>query len=185
MFAAARAAGIRNVVWASSETVLGLPFDVPPPYIPVDEEYPPRPESTYSLVKTLEEEMARQFCRWDPDLKMIGLRFSNVMDVEDYAGFPAFDADPQLRRWNLWAYIDAPRRRAGRAACARVRGHRNRGLHHRQRRHRHVAGRSAELLAEVFPGVPSAASSASTRRCCRSTRPAASSATSREHSWRD
>src|SRR3954454_22023112 len=36
VFAAAKAAGITNVVWASSETVLGLPFDPPPPYIPVD-----------------------------------------------------------------------------------------------------------------------------------------------------
>ena len=72
VFAAARAAGIRNVVWASSETVLGLPFDTPPPYMPVDEEYPPRPETPYSLVKHLEEEMAAQFCRWDPELKMIG-----------------------------------------------------------------------------------------------------------------
>ncbi len=90
VFAAARAAGIRNVVWASSETVLGLPFDVPPPYIPVDEEYHPRPESTYSLGKTLEEEMAAQFCRWDPELKMIGLRFSNVMEPHDYERFPDF-----------------------------------------------------------------------------------------------
>ena len=32
-----------NIVWASSETVLGLPFDAAPPYVPVDEEYPPRP----------------------------------------------------------------------------------------------------------------------------------------------
>ena len=95
VFAAARTAGIRNIVWASSETVLGLPFDTPPPYIPVDEEYPVRPESTYSLVKSLEEEMARHFCRWVPDLKMIGLRFSNVMDPEDYARFPGFDADPR------------------------------------------------------------------------------------------
>ena len=107
VFAAARALGIRSVVWASSETVLGLPFDTPPPYVPVDEEYPPRPESTYSMTKALEEEMARHFCRWDPELTMVGLRFSNVMDPEDYAAFPAFDADPQLRRWNLWGYIDA------------------------------------------------------------------------------
>ena len=56
VFAAARAAGMRKIVWASSETVLGLPFDTPPPYAPVDEEYPPRPESTYSLNKALEEE---------------------------------------------------------------------------------------------------------------------------------
>ncbi len=107
VFAAARATGIRNVVWASSETVLGLPFDTPPPYIPVDEDYHPRPESSYSLAKTLEEEMAGQFCRWDPSLKMIGLRFSNVMYPEDYAEFPSFDADPMLRKWNLWGYIDA------------------------------------------------------------------------------
>ena len=50
--------------------------------------------------------MARQFCRWDPELTMVGLRFSNVMDPDDYAQFPAFDADPRLRSWNLWGYID-------------------------------------------------------------------------------
>ncbi|MEY9838168.1 NAD-dependent epimerase/dehydratase family protein [Streptacidiphilus sp. EB103A] len=107
VFAAARVAGIRNIVWASSETVLGLPFDTPPPYVPADEGYPPSPESTYSLGKHLEEQMAAQFCRWDPELKMIGLRFSNVMDVVDYADFPSYDADPALRSWNLWGYIDA------------------------------------------------------------------------------
>jgi len=107
VFSAARHAGIKNIVWASSETVLGIPFDTPPPYLPVDEEYPPRPETAYSLAKDLEEEMARQLCRWDPDLKMIGLRFSNVMEPTDYAAFPGFDADPAIRRWNLWSYIDA------------------------------------------------------------------------------
>jgi len=107
VFAAARLAGIRNVVWASSETVLGLPFETPPPYIPVDEEYPARPESSYSLAKHLDEQMAAQFARWDPRLKIIGLRFSNVMEPHDYAAFPAFDADPSLRKWNLWSYIDA------------------------------------------------------------------------------
>ena len=109
VFAAARAAGVRTVVWASSETVLGLPFgpDSPPPYIPVDEEYHPRPNSAYSLAKTLEEEMAAQFCRWDPESTMTGLRFSNVMEVADYADFPSFQDDPGRRIWNLWGYIDA------------------------------------------------------------------------------
>ncbi len=107
VFSAARVAGIKNIVWASSETVLGLPFNTPPPYLPVDEVYAARPESTYSLCKTLEEEIARQFCRWDPALKMVGLRFSNVMEPADYAAFPDFNADPLSRKWNLWAYIDA------------------------------------------------------------------------------
>ena len=107
VFHGAIRAGIRNVVYASSETVLGLPFDTPPPYIPVDEEYAARPESTYSLVKHLEEQMAIELTRWHDDLKIVGLRFSNVMAPEDYAEFPSFDADATLRKWNLWGYIDA------------------------------------------------------------------------------
>jgi nucleoside-diphosphate-sugar epimerase len=55
----------------------------------------------------VEEEMARHFTRWNPDLKLIGLRFSNVMDETDYAGFPAFESDPAARSWNAWGYIDA------------------------------------------------------------------------------
>lgn len=107
VFEACRLAGIKNVVFASSETVLGLPFDTPPPYAPVDEDYFPRPESAYSLGKLLDETMAAQYCRWDPSLRMVGLRFSNVMYPEDYKAFPKFDADPRSRKWNLWGYIDA------------------------------------------------------------------------------
>jgi nucleoside-diphosphate-sugar epimerase len=29
------------------------------------------------------------------------------MTPADYADFPSFDADPALRSWNLWSYIDA------------------------------------------------------------------------------
>lgn len=107
VFQAARTLGIRNIVYASSETLLGLPFLEDPPYLPIDEEYAARPESAYSLVKHLEETMAQQFTRWDPTLKIIGLRFSNVMDPEDYAAFAGYDADPKNRRWNAWGYIDA------------------------------------------------------------------------------
>ncbi|MFI6270108.1 NAD-dependent epimerase/dehydratase family protein [Micromonospora zamorensis] len=152
VFAAARAAGIRRVVWASSETVLGLPFDTPPPYAPVDEEYAPRPESTYSLNKALEEEMARHFCRWDPELVMVGLRFSNVMDVEDYAPFPSFDADPLLRRWNLWGYIDA---RDGAQAVERALAHDQPGadVFIIANADTVMTRSSASLMAEVYPGV--------------------------------
>jgi hypothetical protein len=68
----------QSAIWASSETLLGLPFDVPPPYIPLDEEYPARPETAYLLSKLLGEEMAKQFCRWDPELKIVALRLLNV-----------------------------------------------------------------------------------------------------------
>ncbi len=104
---AARRAGIRRIVTASSETVLGLPFAIDPPYAPVDEQYDTRPESAYSLGKHLEEELARKVVRWDPELSISALRFSNVMVPEDYAGFADFQADPASRKWNLWGYIDA------------------------------------------------------------------------------
>ncbi len=149
---AARKLGIKRIVTASSETVLGLPFDTPPPYIPVDEEYPARPETTYSLVKHLEEQLAIQLVRWDPEVSISALRFSNVMDPEDYAAFPSFDADPALRKWNLWGYIDG---RDGAQAVVRA-------------LEKHLPGfetyiiaaadtvmsrPNAELVAEVFPGV--------------------------------
>ncbi|HEY2423082.1 MAG TPA: NAD(P)-dependent oxidoreductase [Chthoniobacterales bacterium] len=107
VFEAARQLQIKNIVWASSETVLGLPFDIPPPYVPVDEEYPGRPETAYSLSKLVGEEMAKQFCRWDPELKIVGLRLSNVMSPEDYTRFLGFQDDARKRKWNVWSYIDA------------------------------------------------------------------------------
>ncbi len=106
VFQGARRAGIKTIVYASSETLLGIPFEIAPPYIPVDEEYETRPESMYSVTKHLEEQLALKLVRWDPELSITGLRFSNVMNVVDYAEFPSFDSDPALRKWNLWAYID-------------------------------------------------------------------------------
>jgi len=155
VFAAARAAQIKTVVWASSETVLGLPFgpDSPPPYLPVDEEYHPRPSSSYSLAKTLEEEMAGQFCRWDPELSMTGLRFSNVMEPADYDAFPGFDSDPALRIWNLWGYIDA---RDGAQAIRLALEYEATGMDVFiiANADTVMSRASADLMAEVFPDVP-------------------------------
>ena len=153
VFQAAKRLGIRRIVYASSETVLGLPFDVPPPYIPVDEEYAARPESTYSLVKHLEEQLAIELVRWDPELSITALRFSNVMDPDDYAAFPSFDADATLRKWNLWGYIDG---RDGAQAVSLALEKAPPGFE------RFIIAAAdtvmsrpnAELVNEVFPGVP-------------------------------
>ena len=152
VFQAARRAGIKKVVYASSETVLGLPFDIDPPYIPVDEEYPPRPESTYSLVKRLEEQMAVEMTRWDPELSITGLRFSNVMDEADYARFPSFDEDATLRKWNLWGYIDG---RDGAQAVARALENAKPGFEAFiiANADTVMSRSSASLAAEVFPNV--------------------------------
>jgi nucleoside-diphosphate-sugar epimerase len=152
VFQAARRAGIKNVVYASSETVLGLPFDVDPPYIPVDEEYAARPESTYSLVKHLEEQMAVELTRWDPELSITGLRFSNVMDAEDYEQFPSFESDARLRKWNLWGYIDG---RDGAQAVAHALENGKPGFEAFiiANSDTVMSRSSASLAAEVFPDV--------------------------------
>lgn len=107
IFSAAVALGLERIVWASSETTLGLPFDRErPAYAPIDEDHPPYPESSYALSKILSEEMARQMNRWS-GIPFVGLRFSNIMEPHDYARFPSFQADAMLRKWNLWGYVDA------------------------------------------------------------------------------
>jgi UDP-glucose 4-epimerase len=152
VFWAAVRLGIRRIVYASSETVLGLPFDVPPPYIPVDEEYAPRPESVYSLVKTLEERLATELVRWHPDLSVTALRFSNVMVPEDYTEFP-FDADARIRKWNLWGYIDA---RDGAQAIERALQTAPAGFDTFiiAAADTVMTRPNAELVAEVFPDTP-------------------------------
>jgi len=105
VFQAAAALKLSRVVWASSETTLGLPFDTPPRYAPVDEDHYPVPTSTYALSKVASETIAAHIADWS-GIPYIALRFSNIMAPEDYQWFAEFQDDPDKRRWNLWGYID-------------------------------------------------------------------------------
>jgi nucleoside-diphosphate-sugar epimerase len=154
VFAAAAHLGLQRVVWASSETTLGLPFDRPPDYAPVDEAHV-YPETSYALSKVVGEEMARQFSRWSR-IPIIGLRLSNVMVRADYERFPSYWDDPSARKWNLWGYVDESHvaESVSRALSADVRGADNFIIAAADT----VMKRpSRELMAEVFPGVPVAA----------------------------
>jgi len=151
VFDAAVRLGLRRVVWASSETTLGLPFTRPPDYAPVDEAHV-YPETSYALSKALGEEMARQFSRWS-GLPIVGLRFSNIMVREDYERFPAFWDDPQARKWNLWGYVDESHvaQSVRLALDADIRGADSFIIAASDSVMRTP---SRELMAEVFPGVP-------------------------------
>lgn len=108
VFAAAARLGMERVVWASSETLIGLPFEREQPrYVPIDENHPLLPESHYALSKLAGEAIAAQFSRWS-GIPFIGLRISNIMNEPDYTErFPGFWDDATLRAWNLWGYVDA------------------------------------------------------------------------------
>ena len=163
VFHAAAALGLATVVWASSETTLGLPFGhgreqvpggvgEPPRYAPVDEDHFPVPNTTYALSKVASETLAEQISRWS-GIPFVGLRISNIMELHDYDRFPSYWPDPHLRRWNLWGYVDV---RDVAAACrlgleADVTGSHNVIIAGADT----VMNRpSRELLAEVFPDVP-------------------------------
>jgi nucleoside-diphosphate-sugar epimerase len=105
VFQAATLAGLERVVWASSETTLGLPFDVPPRYAPVDEDHYPVPTTTYALSKVASETIAGQIAGWS-GVPFVALRFSNILGPAEYQEFPSYWDDPLARKWNLWGYID-------------------------------------------------------------------------------
>jgi nucleoside-diphosphate-sugar epimerase len=153
VFEAARMLGLERVVWASSETILGIPFDrQQPAYAPIDEDHPPYPESSYALSKLLSEELARQFNRLTAT-PFVALRFSNIMEPEDYTRFPSFWEDANLRRWNLWGYVDA--RDVGRSCALALEAELDGAEHFMVAAADTVMNRpSRELMAEVYPSVP-------------------------------
>jgi nucleoside-diphosphate-sugar epimerase len=155
VFQAAVTLGLSRVVWASSETTLGLPFDVPPRYAPVDEDHFPIPTSTYALSKVATETIAGHFAQWS-GIPFVALRFSNIWSPQYYNEFPDFWDEPQGRKWNLWGYVDE---RDVALSCRLA----------LEADEMAVAGSpafiiaaadtvmnrpSAELMASVFPGVP-------------------------------
>ncbi|WP_263732079.1 NAD-dependent epimerase/dehydratase family protein [Cellulomonas sp. SG140] len=152
VFLAAARLGLSKVVWASSETTLGLPFDVPPRYAPVDEAHFPVPTSTYALSKVLGEQTAEHVSAWS-GIPFVGLRLSNIHRPEDYARVPGYWSDLGSRRWNLWGYVDV---RDVAAACRL-------GIERPTSGSQNVIiaaadtimnTPSAELMAAVFPEVP-------------------------------
>ena len=149
---AARLLGLGRVVWASSETILGLPFDrQQPAYAPIDEDHPAYPESSYALSKLLSEELGRQLYRWTAT-PYVALRFSNIMEPHDYELFPSYWDDASLRRWNLWGYVDA---RDVAESCLLALEADVGAEHFIVAAADTVMNRpSRELMAEVYPSVP-------------------------------
>lgn len=152
VFAAAQLLGIDRVVWASSETTFGLPFDNPPRYAPIDEDHYPLPDSTYALSKVVGETMAVHFAEWTGGT-YVALRLSNVHVAGDYAAVPSYQSDFALRRWNLWGYVDA---RDVALACERAVLADLTGAHSFviAAADTLMEATNAELMADQFPGVP-------------------------------
>jgi hypothetical protein len=128
VFLAAAQARLERVVWASSETTLGLPFEVPPKYAPVDEDHYPFPTTTYALSKVASETIAAQIAGWS-GVPFIALRFSNILGPADYERFPPTGRTRGRASGTCGATSMSGTRRR-RAAGAGGTGGRQRELHH-------------------------------------------------------
>ena len=107
---AATKLGIRKVIIASSETTYGVCFaqgEVRPDYIPVDEEHPTVPQDSYAMSKVCNEATARSFqARTGSDI--YALRINNVIEPHEYLSYAkTWREQPEVRRRNIFAYIDA------------------------------------------------------------------------------
>lgn len=154
VFSAATLLGLRRVVWASSETAFGLPLTrTPPVFAPITEEHPLAPETGYALAKVLSEQMAREMHRWNPGTSFIGLRISNIFETPDYGAIPSFWENPDLRRWNLWSWVDSRdvAQACRRALEAEIAGAENFIIAAADTL---MTQPSRALMAKAFPGVP-------------------------------
>ena len=106
---AAMKLGVRKVIIASSETTYGVCFaegDKDFHSFPLDEDYDSDPMDSYGLSKVVNEKTARAFAmRYGADI--YALRIGNVIEPHEYANFPAWLANPPMRKRNAWSYIDA------------------------------------------------------------------------------
>lgn len=121
VFNAACALQLDKVVWSSSETVLGFPFEkVRPRSVPVDETHELMPQNSYAMAKVCTEQLADMMNRLY-GVPFIGLRLTNILYTHtdhpaNFNAIPSYWEDPCSRAFNLWGYIDA----RDAARCARL-----------------------------------------------------------------
>ena len=153
---AALKAGIRKIVFASSETTYGICFwdgEKKPDYLPIDEDHPTVPMDSYAMSKVVNEVTARSFqARSGADI--YGLRINNVIEPHEYRqNFPGYVADPETRLRNIFAYIDARDLGHMVECCLRTDGLGFEIFNVSNDDHS-VADTSAELLLRYYQGVP-------------------------------
>lgn len=152
---AARIAGIRRFVYASSFSVLGYPFfekPVVPAYLPVDENHPVGAQDVYAVTKWLGEEMVDASVRRGV-FSAVSLRMPWIQTPETFhAQIGPRRAQAEAAR-DLWAYLDA--RDAASAFVAAVEkpveGHLRAFL---SADDSYMDRPSSELAAAAYPGVP-------------------------------
>ncbi len=102
---AAEDAGVRRVVLASSNSVVGFHYDPPdwrPLYLPIDEAHPLRPTEFYSLSKRVGETIAASFAARGR-LEIVVIRPTHIVFPPEYPELEARGGD--LQNYHVWTYV--------------------------------------------------------------------------------
>jgi UDP-glucose 4-epimerase len=118
VFEAAAALGIRRVIYASSVSALGFPWQhrwSEPHYLPIDEAHPLLPQDCYGLSKGQGEDVAAAYARRGAG-SAVSLRFSTILSDDSYGPLIRSSiANPGGHAHLLWSYVD---QRDAALACA-------------------------------------------------------------------
>ncbi|KAF2826291.1 UDP-glucose 4-epimerase [Ophiobolus disseminans] len=102
--------GVKKIIIASSETTYEVCFgqgDIDYQSFPLHEDMDLNPMDTYAISKLCGERVGRGFARRF-GVDIYALRIGNVIEPHEYTqNFPAYIADPAIRKRNAWSYIDA------------------------------------------------------------------------------
>lgn len=105
---AAVRAGVRRVVVASDDAVLGFAFrrrEFLPEYLPIDERHPCRPQDPYGLSKLISEETCRTFTR-GYGIETVCLRLCRVLFPQERDQLLNIVHTPEAALKSLWTYVD-------------------------------------------------------------------------------
>jgi nucleoside-diphosphate-sugar epimerase len=108
---AATVLGIKRVVTASSLSALGYPYMhhlFNPVRIPIDETHPLLSQDTYGLSKMIGEELCAGFLRRSPDMSLVSLRFTLVVEESARQWLAASRQEPADDAFSgsFWTFVD-------------------------------------------------------------------------------
>ncbi len=114
---ACRLLEIPRLVWTSSMSVLGYPFNyrpITPHYLPFDEHHPQEPQDPYAISKAFGEQLCHAYvARCRMTITSLRIVWAHTPDTFKRDLMPFWD-DPAAGASNLWSYVDT--RDCGQAA---------------------------------------------------------------------
>ncbi|WP_440765464.1 NAD-dependent epimerase/dehydratase family protein [Natronorubrum sp. DTA7] len=188
VFEAAGRAGA-DVVWASSESLYGMPFAAEPflpDSLPIDEDHPMRPEDGYGASKLVGEELAAKTVR-KYGISVASIRPSWIQYPGEYRatdGNAAFDPETADPSGNFWSYVDVRDvvSTVDAALKADIDGHE---AYHAMAAENYLGRETEDVIETVFGDLPAACALEGEQSAFSTAKARRELGWAPEHSWRE